>query len=420
MKHFIFKLFVAIVFIVQSWMLAAADTTLPYNYDSNGNMISGEGKYFEYNDANQLVRVRQNNVIGLVVAEYFYDYNGQRVKKVEKGVTTYYIGKHYETQVADYGKTKTNTSYYFANGERVAKKDSTGTLFYYHSDHLGGTNDVTDASGNLVQRTKYYPFGEIREGGSDKYLYTSKEKDKQTDCYYYDARYYNSQLKHFTQADIASVKIYNPQELNRYSYVMNNPLKYIDISGNNAILSWFLGLFRINVALAPDSSPSNTIQKSQTLESSEPAVTKYNPPSPQQHYLYEDISAEQGLQCTAYASMITGYSLPLGYSDCTNCKGPPMDYYLDKRNARITSENSLNIDKGDILVLDMNKANGGRADHVAVVIGRDGNTLTLTESNVKTSKTNGKPIITERTIDINDPSIKGYYDASLKSSDKKN
>jgi RHS repeat-associated protein len=207
-----------------------AITSLTYQYDANGNLISGDGKHYEYNDANQLVRVRHGDQNGPVIAEYFYDYTGQRIKKIENGVTTYYIGKHYETQVD--GGIQTNNSYYFANGERVAKKDTLGNIYYYHLDHLGGTNVITDSSGNLVERTKYYPFGEIREGGNEKYSFTGKEKDKLTDFYYFEARYYNPEFEHFTQADTFAPNLYDPQDLNRYSYVRNNPIKLIDPTGH--------------------------------------------------------------------------------------------------------------------------------------------------------------------------------------------
>jgi len=209
-----------------------AATTLVYDYDASGNLVRGEGKFYEYNDANQLVRIRHNDASGPVLAEYFYDHNGQRLKKVENGVTTYYIGKHYDTQVAVDGKVKNNTSYYFANGERVAKKDSAGKLTYFHGDHLGSTNAVTDDGGKLVEWTKYYPFGDLREGGSERYTYTGKEKDGLTDWYYYEARFYSPQIKHFTQADTVAPNIYDPQDLNRYAYVRNNPVKYIDPTGH--------------------------------------------------------------------------------------------------------------------------------------------------------------------------------------------
>lgn len=228
---------VSILFFLLSMILLTcevyASTSLTYVYDANGNLINGDGKYYEYNDANQLVKVRHGDQSGPAIAEYFYDYTGQRVKKIEDGLTTYYIGKYYETKVS--GDTKTNTSYFFANGERVAKKDPLGNMYYYHSDHLGGTNVLTDSGGNLVERIKYYPFGEIREGGNEKYSFTGKEKDRSTDYYYFEARYYNPEFKHFTQADTALPDIYNPQNLNRYSYVVNNPLRFIDPNGHSAI-----------------------------------------------------------------------------------------------------------------------------------------------------------------------------------------
>ncbi|MBI5676156.1 MAG: hypothetical protein HZC48_10090 [Nitrospirae bacterium] len=215
------------VFIVPS---VHADTALTYDYDANGNLIRGDGKYYEYNDANKLVKVRHGDQSGPIIAEYFYDYNGQRIKKVENGVATYYIGKHTITEVS--GSGTTNTKHYFANNERVAQKDISGNLTFYHSDHLGGTNAITDSGGNLVERTKYYPFGEIRLGGNERFTFTGKEKDQVTDQYYFEARYYNPELKHFTQADNIEPDYYDPQDLNRYAYVSNNPIKLIDPSGH--------------------------------------------------------------------------------------------------------------------------------------------------------------------------------------------
>ena len=48
---------------------ATATTSLTYDYDANGNLIQGDGKYYEYNDANQLIRVRHGDQNGPVIAE---------------------------------------------------------------------------------------------------------------------------------------------------------------------------------------------------------------------------------------------------------------------------------------------------------------------------------------------------------------
>ena len=210
--------------------LAFAATSLTYQYDTVGNVISGDGKYYEYNDANRLVRVRHKNASGPMIAEYVYDHAGQRVKKIENGVVTYYIGKHFEKTVD--GGTELSSKYYFAGGERVARKDATGAISFYHGDHLGGTNVLTNGTGALVEKTTYYPFGEVREGGKERFAYTGKEKDGATGWYYYEARHYNQQFRHFTQADVIFYRIYDPQSLNKYAYVRNNPTKLVDPSGH--------------------------------------------------------------------------------------------------------------------------------------------------------------------------------------------
>lgn len=200
-------------------------------YDANGNLVSGDGRYYEYNDANQLARVRQGDQAGAVIAEYFYDSSGQRIKKIENGVVTYYVGKHFEKQVG--GTNAGNSSYYFGNGgERVARKDPAGQIFYYHLDHLDGVNVVTNSTGTPVSTTDYLPFGDARAGGTgnEKYAYTGKEQDK-TGLYYFDARYNSPEFRHFTQADVAEPDYDDPQDLNRYAYVGNNPTSYVDPDG---------------------------------------------------------------------------------------------------------------------------------------------------------------------------------------------
>ena len=121
----------------------------------------------------------------------------------------------------------------FINSELVAKKNPDSSKYYFHSDHLGSSTLITDSGGALIENTSYDPWGKVLGGGTQsKFLYTGQEKDTETNLNYYNARYYSSDTRRFTQPDTIIQDVYNPQSLNRYSYVLNNPLKYTDPSGH--------------------------------------------------------------------------------------------------------------------------------------------------------------------------------------------
>src|SRR5262249_23516985 len=118
----------------------------------------------------------------------------------------------------------------------IAKKNPDGTKNYYLTDNLHSTGLLTSQTGSVIESTSYYPFGEFRTGGTQgKFLYTGQQNDQESGLDYYVARYYNPHTKHFTQPDTYVSDLYNPQDLNEYSYVRNNPLTYADPTGHDAI-----------------------------------------------------------------------------------------------------------------------------------------------------------------------------------------
>jgi RHS repeat-associated protein len=140
--------------------------------------------------------------------------------------TTYFVGTHYEV---------TNgviTKYYYAGTQRIAMRKN-GTLTYLFGDHLGSTSIVTDSSGALISETKYKAWGETRyESGTNPSEYTYTGQYSYTDDFglmYYGARWYDSSLGRFAQADSLLPSM---QEFDRYSYVGNNPINYKDPSGH--------------------------------------------------------------------------------------------------------------------------------------------------------------------------------------------
>ncbi len=102
-----------------------------YAYDANGNMTtrttSGVSYNLTYNAENHLTAVSGN-----ATASFLYDGDGQRVKGVVNGVTSYYVGNHYELAGGTIRK------YYYAGGQRIAMRNG-GTLHWLLGDHLGGT-----------------------------------------------------------------------------------------------------------------------------------------------------------------------------------------------------------------------------------------------------------------------------------------
>jgi len=122
----------------------------------------------------------------------------------------------------------------------VARRDGpngAGGVFYYFSDHLKTASVITDSAGNVKAESDYYPWGgEIQfvNNDSNHYKFGSKERDIETGLDYFLARYYGSSMGRFMSTDPFTVtpgRVIDPQQLNLYAYVRNNPLKHIDPTG---------------------------------------------------------------------------------------------------------------------------------------------------------------------------------------------
>ncbi len=165
--------------------------------------------------------------------EFVYDGDMRRAKKVTPNGSTYYIGAHYEII------NGIPTKYIFAGNLRIAQITAAG-LQYFHKDHLHSSTAVSDGFGETVETTEYFPFGfECSHSGirASNYKYTDQELDLSTGLYNYDARLYDPVIAIFISADSLLPDTYDPQQLNRFSYARNNPLKYIDPDGHAPILS---------------------------------------------------------------------------------------------------------------------------------------------------------------------------------------
>jgi len=202
-----------------------------YAYDANGTLrvTSRNGQTLQYDAENRLTQV----ISGTVPTQYVYNADGTRVKKTVGGVSTYYVGNYYEITISPQDPPLV-TKYYYFGGQRVAMRTSAGVT-YLHGDHLGSTSVASTSSGALASRQTYYAFGAPRTSEGTlptDYTYTGQKFDNSSNLMYYNARYYDATIGRFIQPDSIIPNVYNPQDLNRYAYVHNNPVRYTDPSGH--------------------------------------------------------------------------------------------------------------------------------------------------------------------------------------------
>ena len=200
-----------------------------YQYDACGNMTRRGDQTLSWNAENRLVSVAGP---GTASASFVYDGDGYRLLKTDAGETILYVNRYYEKNLT----TGEETCHYYLGGKQVAYRKGEA-LEYPLDDHLFSTAGTMDSDGNKVSTVKYFPFGETRfqegEPGFDK-RFTGQRLDR-TGLYYYGARYYDAGLGRFISPDTIVPDPANPQSLNRYSYCLNNPLKYVDPTGHQLL-----------------------------------------------------------------------------------------------------------------------------------------------------------------------------------------
>jgi RHS repeat-associated protein len=237
-----------------------ADSTLnPPSFDTNSNRVTG----WLYDPAGNLTGNLTNGTIqydalnrqtsfkktplSLAPTVYGYDGEGHRVRKVSPtGAVTVFVYDASGRLIAEYG------------GE------AGGGTQYLTQDLLGSVRVATNATGSVVFRRDYLPFGGMipsdqggrLESGSGytgssgtTIHFTGKERDEESGLDYFGARYLSAAQGRFTSPDPAfefGRSIHDPQMWNRYAYVRNNPFKFVDPDGRSPKL--ITGAIRLGVA----------------------------------------------------------------------------------------------------------------------------------------------------------------------------
>ena len=121
--------------------------------------------------------------------------------------------------------------------------------YYFHNDHLGTPQVLTDASNTVVWRGDYSPFGQANETVKtveQNLRFPGQYYDKETGLHYNYFRDYDPSIGRYIQSDPIGLR----GGLSTYGYSHQNPIKFIDPDGRNPLcVGWPMGTAVCAVAL---------------------------------------------------------------------------------------------------------------------------------------------------------------------------
>lgn len=207
-----------------------------YAYDASGNTLSDSTYTYVWGDHNKLQQVKQG---ASTIASYNYDALGRRETSVVGSVTKTY---HYDGELVTYVTQSDGKIYRFAYDHegRPLFISYQNKQYWYHYDEHGNVIRLTDSTGATIASYKYDAWGNITNKWSasgneivdlNPYRYSGYWYDNETGKYYLHARYYDPQIGRFLSKDRINVSVGEPTGLNAYTYVSNNPVSYIDPTG---------------------------------------------------------------------------------------------------------------------------------------------------------------------------------------------
>lgn len=235
-----------------------------YYYDSRGNMTrstssDGEREISWYSfDKPKSITQRTTGEDSSII-QMHYDADRTRVAKFSHKAITTYVGGSYE-RVRKLDGSEIHKYYYSAGGQSIgyitqhlnsAKTQAVTNEYYLLTDHLGSTDVMVKSDGSVEQRMSFSAWGERRHavrwsafslsdlnhmlGFVDDHGmtkgYTGHEQDDEVGLINMNGRLYDAALGRFISADPYVQAPEMTQSFNRYTYVLNNPLGYVDPSG---------------------------------------------------------------------------------------------------------------------------------------------------------------------------------------------
>jgi RHS repeat-associated protein len=229
------------------------DLRFYYYFDEVGRLYRGtryEGQTlkadlsFTYDSSDNRVIKTDNTLPGTVNdAHTLYVFDSLELRRTSHDATTFTYSRTAENEVP----------YLIANGVRVGRVVYEGAsdgeprilgnrqhVFLNIGDHLGSTSTVVDrATGELVERTTYQPYGATEsdyraprwKGFREDYRFTGKEEDQEIGVTYFGKRFLSPYLGRWVTPDPLAVHSPGQADLNLYAYVTGAVLKSVDPFG---------------------------------------------------------------------------------------------------------------------------------------------------------------------------------------------
>jgi RHS repeat-associated protein len=207
--------------------------------NGNGMMYDPAGNVTNDGYGNTPTHDAENRIATDAGVTYYYDADGARMEK--SSGTKYWFGPSGQVLTESSLSGTINEEYVFFNGVRIARVDRpTGAVHYYFSNQVGSHTMVTSATGVCEQDIDYFPYGGVIVDHClnvpQHYKFTGKERDSESGLDNFGARYNASTMGRFMSPDPLGGHLVNPQSLNKYAYVLNNPLTLTDPTGLDSYL----------------------------------------------------------------------------------------------------------------------------------------------------------------------------------------
>ncbi|KPL25654.1 MAG: hypothetical protein AMJ75_00055 [Phycisphaerae bacterium SM1_79] len=217
----------------------AASQISAYTYDGMGCLTNDGTRTYTWDLASRMTGYTEDaNTV-----TFTYDALGQRLSRTEGGTTRSYVwnyalGLPSVSVVRDGGD---DLCYYvYTPGGRLlySIKAADNNRCDYHFDEMGNTLFLTDSAGAIAGSYAHSPYGEILSstGGLDNPFTWQGEygvMDEGNGLYYVRTRYYDANTSRFISRDLNEA--IGPKNVNPYQYALDNPLRFVDVTGKDSV-----------------------------------------------------------------------------------------------------------------------------------------------------------------------------------------